>query len=952
MPMPLEKWQERLEGHFAALKQDRAQSEQPIFALEHGLNDEELAEIGGLLRARLKIGASLSPYWLVWVVYATEQGYGYDGDEYWSSFERATPNWVFSHRNHISPWFRKFRDKYNGVTPTGHWASHFRIIAWPITHAILPRYLQRQFARTLYELRFRIANMGRLDAASIGHLLAIHAHASSRFGEFLQQEELTGRIVLALLGKSVGEDTEESIFPATLQRIVADLEKARSARIWLSETKSVVTNRLKGLSRGGGYFHGRDGEHLDGTSERNPLSLKPGLLLRQTDGGRWSVVVEMPDFRALAHSSELLRFLKSTRCHINGARDMKPPGWLLAPSRKAVLKFWPDAARPMIVFEHENKPLSTILDTDCRVSEGPFWLFRLGRDGIGREIISKLVRPGRDYIIVTRNTMPVSHLSVQPCIFDCEGMQAYRVHAPSKMSAADISWFESLKLHVARTVRVWPSGFPGRLWDGEGFGEWLTTDEPCFGIAHDFPVSGYRLSLNGGHEIKIDAGKVGFPSFIQLPQLRPGLHQFRVKVQHDASSQNAPPSAAGEGVVFLKVREPEPWVPGKPSHNGLVAVLSPHDADLDDVWENELDVSIHGPSTHRVTCVARLFDGKGEMILEEQVSDPMELPLQSDVWHRQFAEFIKQPKVTWKYLEARSGSLTFNADELGAYSVRFERDALPVRWVFRREQEKIVGRLIDDTGSEEEQAACHFYGMGLPLGHQEVENTKVYSEFDVPAPGGLYLAKRGEYKDGVVVAATGRVTQLGDLGGRPTFPQLTSGEVNPAQALQVLSLWSEARLTGFMPDIRRRIVTDRLVEALFEYICGADWVQAEERYRANSSVDRHRDVLTRMVIRNNGFAAAIRIHHESQNFSSMPSVVSWFGGLAARFGVCDDKEFCDFALRMASQPEKLSLQYGSELFALMGRAKANPPVMRGARFLVVLRTVEENGGALLPRWSW
>ena len=150
-------------------------------------------------RAHRGLGCAWRHYWLLWTVYASEAGYGYTGDEYWPSFERQTPNWVYQDRPKLKSWFRRFQQSFNGVVPSGPWAEHFSIIAWPITHALLPRYLQRQFARLLYDLRFRLASAS-LDAGSIGRLLAAHAsHASTRFQAFLEQEELTGQIVAALL---------------------------------------------------------------------------------------------------------------------------------------------------------------------------------------------------------------------------------------------------------------------------------------------------------------------------------------------------------------------------------------------------------------------------------------------------------------------------------------------------------------------------------------------------------------------------------------------------------------------------------------------------------------------------------------------------------------------------------------------------------------------------------
>src|SRR5438067_584345 len=74
--------------------------------------------------------------------------------------------------------------------------------AWPITHAILPRYLQLQFAKALYDARLQFARLQNPSPAAAGKLLASYAwDASSRFQEFLEQQELAGRIVLALLGQ-------------------------------------------------------------------------------------------------------------------------------------------------------------------------------------------------------------------------------------------------------------------------------------------------------------------------------------------------------------------------------------------------------------------------------------------------------------------------------------------------------------------------------------------------------------------------------------------------------------------------------------------------------------------------------------------------------------------------------------------------------------------------------
>src|SRR5262245_55567091 len=106
MAIYLERWEERLGRHFETLAVKRAGSGFPLFALEHGLEPDEYDQLASLLLARLKSGAPLSPHWLCWVVYATERGYEYAGDEYWQSFEEHTPHWEGGDRYKIVPWFK------------------------------------------------------------------------------------------------------------------------------------------------------------------------------------------------------------------------------------------------------------------------------------------------------------------------------------------------------------------------------------------------------------------------------------------------------------------------------------------------------------------------------------------------------------------------------------------------------------------------------------------------------------------------------------------------------------------------------------------------------------------------------------------------------------------------------------------------------------------------------
>ena len=186
--------QARLENHFLSLSCQRAELGYPVYALEHALSSLEITSIRTTLSDELHRQKVLSrEHWLLWVIVAAEIGYSYNGEEYWTSFEQAIPSWqTFGNRETIRDWFELFAKRYTGFSPTGRWAKHFSIIAWPIAHSILPRDLQGQFARHLYDLRYQLASRANATVDEIGLTLETPGPiASQRFQHFLQQTELT-----------------------------------------------------------------------------------------------------------------------------------------------------------------------------------------------------------------------------------------------------------------------------------------------------------------------------------------------------------------------------------------------------------------------------------------------------------------------------------------------------------------------------------------------------------------------------------------------------------------------------------------------------------------------------------------------------------------------------------------------------------------------------------------
>src|SRR5262249_9058465 len=129
---------ERLHAHFSNLREPRSRIGAPVFALEHGLSQPELALLQEQVQASISGGRPWRDHWLPLVIYATEIGYAYAGDEYWQTFESWTPGWKErGDRQYIRSRFREFATSFAGAEPSGAWARQFSIICWPITHAVL-----------------------------------------------------------------------------------------------------------------------------------------------------------------------------------------------------------------------------------------------------------------------------------------------------------------------------------------------------------------------------------------------------------------------------------------------------------------------------------------------------------------------------------------------------------------------------------------------------------------------------------------------------------------------------------------------------------------------------------------------------------------------------------------------------------------------------------------------
>ncbi|MCA9644243.1 MAG: hypothetical protein KC492_26295, partial [Myxococcales bacterium] len=154
----LREFQRHLRERFTDLRDSRRGA---VFFVEHGLRAVELHDLRANVRASLHHHPLEAEWWdqhdLALLVVATEVGYWYQGSgtDFWPRLEEELGLGLpAERRQRIRDLFMRASERYRGARPANTpWAQAFHLIAWPITHALLPVEFHRPLALTLANLR-------------------------------------------------------------------------------------------------------------------------------------------------------------------------------------------------------------------------------------------------------------------------------------------------------------------------------------------------------------------------------------------------------------------------------------------------------------------------------------------------------------------------------------------------------------------------------------------------------------------------------------------------------------------------------------------------------------------------------------------------------------------------------------------------------------------------------
>jgi|TARA_R100000455_G_C6273173_1_gene130452 hypothetical protein len=902
----------------------RASENYSVYAIEHGLSADERAAARALLNAQLESSMEADrAYWLVWIAAAAEVGYRYDGSEYWDSFAAAFPRWPqYGDRNQIRSWYKRFASEFRGLTPSGRWARQFPIIAWPITQAILPRYLQRHFADHLYQLRHALARSGELTLDEIGDMLSErYFGGSSRFEGFLQQKALTARIVMAL-GREDVADAVPPIEAATLKRIARDFDKLGSSGSRLREARRVLRDaRFVNSSKQG--FVPSAASRGGADAARTDRAEQPRLSARPVAEQVWNVGLAIPDLATplrqaglSPHDLERARM----RFRLHGEANTWIPGRALfsyTGQSTESLDAYPTEDRLIFNFERALPEVEVKLRQRLTLPALPMRLLKIRADGSAFEISGCHVRANQSYLLITAHPFAdsiVQTLALSPLQTNMVGTYLWKLDVSQNLDSAQIAALKSLGLGYVLSVRIEALGLSPRWNSATGAMEFLDTEAALFSLSSDIAVQEFAIAVDNNPPVRFKPAANG-KTYISLGTLAVGFHSITASALGTATGADI----EAEEIAF-EVRPSIPWQQAIAGKAGVSLALEPRQATLEQLLNGDAQLRISAPSARNVKLDARFYGANGTRFHEETLGRYL-----TPVARQKLSELVSHKLTSDSNVEhlerAARIELTILLDEYGSESVTFEKEAEPVRWL---RLNATTVRLSDDSAGDT-QPAIECYDLNAVDKARAVEYGKALEGIELRGKGGLLMAKQNGRHYGVI--ATTVQSQLTSFSELDIPATLSTAHVQPTGIINALKRWHAARrLMGPMAFMARRNAIHALEQRLELVLCGQDWIEAVGSVRADTLGE-----LYGRVFYSRGFGAGLRAYNWRYEADESAAIKEFLRLTTQVYKVSTDEPLCRLALKLAFAPSTITK---SDLHSVdsLDAFKTNTALIRGAYF--------------------
>jgi hypothetical protein len=924
---------EQLDLHFRDLSGSRQQLTPvaPVFALEHGLSDADLELVEGAVRSAVRqgFGATFRRWWLPFVVYAAESGYDYAGGEYWQTFEDSTPGWHENgDRDRIRGWFQRFADDYGGARPQGAFAEHFTIIAWPITHAVLPVHLQRNLAHLLYDFRTGLTAQLLQDPGALGDRLAARTGSyTEQFRYFCQNTALLGQVSIALLTGEEDDDESPYLLPSTFHRLVTGLSRERQAQQWLSTARQSA-RQIRAAPHG--FVPGQRRPSRASRQERLPRPTDPRLLLRHAPGG-WQAYAELLDLSSLiTRLPHLSGELRSRRPSVAGAeRTYLARGQLLFPGREVRLARWPRPGEPFITLERASDAVNHLIAEQCAITGGPTWLFHLRASGLAVEVRGKVMHPGSSYVLVTddKATVPALPATAETAI-EVTGMRAFNITVPDTVNESYAAAFAKVGVSLVANIAIRPVGIVASMWDGEGSVEWLAGEPGMIGIYAEQIPAACVVTLDGQPQaLPWPAGQRNL--FLRLDDLGVGTFEVSVALTVDSGK------AIAEGMLSVTVRDPQVRPDTATAGEGIRLLADPAQPTLSDLWDGRAAISIDGPSSRPATLTVTLVSDEGEELAE--IAQEVNLPMTPGGWTRTAAGIRASQRFKGHYDDAQSSRVTVSHSGIGFATLISDRGFQPLRWHLALCHDgSHVARLIDRTDGA--QAQVELFTVDKPLVPVPCSPSE---DIVVPPQGGLLRAAAGEaVVSALLPTQPNEVMRVGS-----TFPVVRGTSRTPREVMRLAAAhlaWATAeRPADPFASYQCDMVLGAITREIASLIGQSYWAGLERRMRHASDLVAFIDDMQACVGEISSHRKlAERIAHSLWSWSTPHALRRGFAD--ALYGIlqggksAENHETALFVLTLADQPGQILVDWSpSKCEDLLGQIIASPVLLRAARFAVL-----------------
>jgi hypothetical protein len=874
---------------YSALAAQRQSLGSPVYAIEHDLTPDHIANLRLAASQKLRSDGLKAADWLVWIALSVEAGYAYAGDEYWPQLEYRPKEWRNNNsRDTLREWHKHFQRKFNGPIPVGRWAEHFNIIAWPVVNAVLPIYLQNLFARHLYDFRVEVAEVAAREPNAVGGLLyRRYTGNSSRLEDFLEQEELTTQIVLAVRDQDQAA-SEQRICGSALSRIVEDLSRGRDAKGYLAEARNVMRAgrvRFSGQNRASASPQGTD---------RATVDAEPRLVGQLTDTGV-HLGVGLPQFAQVLGSRGISPdALKAGRVRFAGINERWSPASALLTwtGQERALSAFPSAGKALFDLSGLSEQVEEALRPTAAIVERPLWLLRRQMDGLFREQTAAQIRAKQDYLFVCRVPLPGSLIAdgdLESLELAGGGACVYFFDGDLGLDANRRAALAELRIDVAHTAIVDPVGLAPRVGEA-GRPTWLSTEDVTFRCSADFSVDSYLIALDGSTPASLRSQE--HELVLSLGRLPVGKHLLNVAAivrQTELYAKRIKPAQYEFDVVA-----PEPWQSALKRNAGFKIVTAPG-LRLDDILLAQANIEVLGPIGRRVAWSIDTFDASGHLA---RSSAQVNLPVS--------ATSVQVSSSLAKLAEAEAGpiegahrvDIVASIEELGRQSLSFPHVVQPLRWVFDERTSLI--RLIDET-SHDLPVKVFLYPLSRPLEGQRGDLSAALDGIVVEAPGGLFAARRG--KRVYTLFATARHHgPMNSLTGLQITQSLSSGP-DTAKSLvrlvQGLRRWQRARCSGPLSFVRKAMTVERIKREMADKCTGTDFAQVLGRQSEEGLT-----VAQQMIGGSPGFGHRMRTIEWSNDARTAGAQLARYAKL---YHIEPNEQRCFDAALLAFQPSLLRL---------------------------------------------